>query len=199
MKESIRTIRDEHRSMSSVLHALKHLARNAQDITVEADFKVFRAMIRYIDEFPEQLHHPKEDKFLFARLAAACPEARPLIARLESEHKEGARLVRELERALILFEDAGPDRVAYFTDMVDLYTEFQWDHMRLEEKELLPLAERHFTPQDWKVVDEGFSSNKDPIAQIKEKDFQALFSRLLALAPAPVGLGEPWKKLAAED
>ena len=122
MKESIRTIQDEHRSISSVLHALKHLARNAKDITIQADFKVFRAMIRYIDEFPEQLHHPKEDKFLFARLAAACPEARPLIARLESEHKESARLVRELERALILFEDAGPDGVAYFSDMVDLTT-----------------------------------------------------------------------------
>ena len=27
----------------------------------------------------------------------------------------------------------------------------------------------------------------------------ALFSRLVALAPAPVGLGEPWKKLAAVD
>ena len=199
MKESIRIIRDEHRSISSVLHALKHLARNAQDITVKADFRVFRALIRYIDEFPDLLHHPKEDKFLFARLAARCPEARPLIARLESEHKEGARLVRELERALILFEDAGPDKVAYFCDMVDLFTEFQWDHMRLEEKELLPLAERHFTPQDWKVVDEGFSSNTDPIAQIKEKDFQALFSRLLGLAPAPVGLGEPWKKLAEVD
>ena len=199
MKESIRIIRDEHRSISSVLHALKHLARNAQDITVKADFRVFRALIRYIDEFPEQLHHPKEDKYLFARLAATCPEALPLIARLESEHKEGARLVRELERALILFEDAGTDKVAHFSDMVDLFTEFQWDHMRLEEKELLPLAERHFTPQDWRVVDEGFSSNSDPIAQIKEKDFEALFSRLLSLAPAPVGLGEPWKKLAVVE
>ena len=49
------------------------------------------------------------------------------------------------------------------------------------------------------MVDEGFSSNTDPIAQIKEKNFQALFSRLLALAPAPVGLGEPWKKVAEVD
>ncbi|MBC7804260.1 MAG: hemerythrin domain-containing protein [Candidatus Parcubacteria bacterium] len=199
MKESIRTMQDEHRSISSVLHALKHLARNAQDVTIKADFKVFRTMIRYIDEFPEQLHHPKEDKFLFARLAEACPGARPLIARLESEHKEGARLVRELERALILFDNTGPDGVANFCDMVDLYTEFQWDHMRLEDNELLPLAELHFTPEDWRVVDEGFSSNTDPIAQIKEKDFQALFSRLVVLAPAPVGLGEPWKKLAEVD
>jgi hemerythrin-like domain-containing protein len=177
-----------------VLQALKHLTRIAQDATIKPEFKAFRAMIRYIDEYPERLHHPKEDRFLFARLAARCPEARPLIERLESEHKEGARLIRELERALLFVEDSSPDGWADFADLVDQYTQFHWDHMRLEEKELLPLAERHLTPQDWKVVDEGFSSNTDPIAQVKEKDFEALFSRLVNLAPAPVGLGEPWKK-----
>jgi branched-chain amino acid transport system ATP-binding protein len=162
MKESIRIIQDEHRSISTVLHALKHLMRIAQDATLKPEFAAFRAMIRYIDEYPERLHHPKEDKFLFARLAAVCPEARRLIERLESEHKEGARLVRELERALLLYEDSGPDGWAEFSDQVDHYTQFHWDHMRLEEKELLPLAELRFTPQDWAVVDEGFSSNTDP-------------------------------------
>jgi hemerythrin-like domain-containing protein len=196
MKESIGIIQDEHRSISSVLQALKHLTRIAQDATIKPEFKAFRAMIRYIDEYPERLHHPKEDQFLFARLAARCPEARPLIERLESEHKEGARLIRELERALLFVEDSSPDGWTDFADMVEQYAQFHWDHMRLEEKELLPLAERHFTPQDWKVVDEGFSSNTDPIAQVKEKDFEALFSRLVNLAPAPVGLGEPWKKAA---
>ena len=199
MKESIRIIQDEHRSISTVLHALKHLMRIAQDATLKPEFAAFRAMIRYIDEYPERLHHPKEDKFLFARLAAQCPEARPLIERLESEHREGARLVRELERALVFYEDSGANGWAEFSDWVDQYTQFHWDHMRLEEKELLPLAERHFTPQDWAVVDEGFSSNTDPIAKVREKDFAALFSRLVNLAPAPVGLGEPWKKAAVVD
>lgn len=194
MKESVRVIQDEHRSISSVLHALKHLTRLAQDATIVPEFKAFHAMVRYIDEYPELLHHPKEDKYLFARLAATCPEARPLIARLESEHREGARLVRELERALLLYEDACPDGWAALSTMVGQYAQFHWDHMRLEEKELLPLAERHFTPADWKVVDEGFASNTDPIGQVKEKDFQALFSRLVSFAPAPIGLSDPWKK-----
>lgn len=196
MKESIRIIHDEHRSISSVLHALKHLTRMARDPTVMPDFRAFRAMVRYIDEYPERLHHPKEDKYLFARLAAVCPEAGPLIERLESEHREGARLVRELERALLFFEDARPDGWTEFADLVDEYAQFHWDHMRLEEKELLPLAERHFTPQDWQVVDQGFAPNSDPIAELQVRDFEALFSRLVTLAPTPVGLGEAWKKAA---
>jgi hemerythrin-like domain-containing protein len=198
MKESIRIVKDEHRSISTVLHALKHLTRITQDASIEPEFKAIRAMIRYIDEYPERLHHPKEERFLFARLATTWPASRPLIERLESEHREGARLVRELERALLLFEDDVSSREGRtdFADMVDQYAQFHWDHMRLEEEELLPLAERYFTPQDWSTVDEGFSSNTDPIAQVKENDFQALFSRLVRLAPEPVGLGEPWKKVA---
>ena len=194
MKESIRTIHDEHRSMSAVLHALKHLTRIARDPAVQPDFRVFRAMLRYIDEYPERLHHPKEDEYLFARLAAVRPQARPLIERLESEHREGARLIRELERALLFFEDAGAGGWSNFSDLVEQYARFHWDHMRLEEDELIPLAERNFTPADWKVVDEGFAANANPIAQLKEHDFEALFTRLVNLAPAPVGLGEPWGK-----
>lgn len=194
MKESIRIIHDEHRSMSSVLHALAHLTHMAKDPAIEPDFNVFRAVIRYIDQYPERLHHPKEDKYLFARLSAVCPESRPLIERLESEHREGARLVRELERSLMLFEDNRIEGWANFSDMVDTYSQFHWDHMRLEEKELIPLAERHFSTQDWEVVDQGFASNTDPIAQVKEKDFHELFTRLVNIAPAPVGLGAPWRK-----
>ena len=166
----------------------------AKDPAIKPEFNVFRAVIRYIDGYPERLHHPKEDEFLFARLAAVCPESRPLIERLESKHREGARLVRELERALMMFENNRLEGWANFADLVDMYSKFHWDHMRLEERGLIPLAERHFSPQDWEIVDEGFSSNTDPIAQVKEKDFRELFSRLVNIAPAPVGLGTPWKK-----
>lgn len=192
MKESIRIIKDEHRSMSAVLHALKELTRIARDAKVRPDFRAFRAVLRYVDEYPEYLHHPKEDKYLLAPLAARS-EAKSLITRLESEHREGARLVRELERALMLFEDAWPEGWNRFAALVDEYAAFEWAHMRLEESELLPLVERHFAPADWKAADQGFAANDDPIAQVKEHDFQALFTRLVNLAPAPVGLGRTWR------
>lgn len=195
MKESISIMQEEHRSISAVLYALDHLTRIAREPAIKPDFKIFRAVIRYIDEYPERLHHPKEDEFLFARLLAECPECRPLIKRLESEHRESARLVRELERALLFFEDGSPDGWEKFADQVAAYAQFHWDHMRLEEKELFPLAELHFSPDDWKIVDEGFASNIDPLAQVKENDFHTLFARLVNLAPAPVGLSEPWKKI----
>jgi hemerythrin-like domain-containing protein len=197
MNTAINIIRDEHRSISAVLHGLKQLARDAQDATVKPGFPALRAMIRYIDEFPEQMHHPKEDQYLFAAVAARAPEARPLIRQLEAEHADGARLVRELERTLVFFEEGWPVGGREFLEAVDAYAQFHWDHMRKEEQELLPLAERVLTEQDWRIIADAFGANRDPIAGVGEKDFDALFTRIVNLAPAPVGLGERWKKAAA--
>jgi len=195
--KALNKIRDEHRSISAVLHGLKQLARDAQDARVKPDFAVFRAMIRYIDEFPEQLHHPKEDQYLFSRLEARVPGAKALVNALKREHVEGARLVRELERKLVFFEDCWPAGAVEFLTTVDAYAQFHWQHMRKEEHELLPMAERHLLPEDWRAIDAAFEVNQDPITGIREKDFATLFSRIVSLAPAPVGLGDPWKRLRA--
>lgn len=177
MKSALTIIRDEHRIISAVLHALKDLARAAQDPGARPAFAALRAMVRYIDEFPEKLHHPKEDDLL-ARLAARAPETGTLVEKLKAEHVEGARLVRELERALLFFEDGA--NAGEFLAAVNAYAQFHWQHMRKEEQELLPLAERVLGPTDWLALDAAFEANPD---------FEKQFTRIVNLAPEPVGLG----------
>ena len=69
--------------------------------------------------------------------------------------------------------------------------------MRKEEQQLMPLAERFLTAEDWREIDDAFAGNNDPIADLREEDFQKLFTRIVTLAPEPVGLGERWKKTAS--
>jgi hemerythrin-like domain-containing protein len=192
MNDAITILKSEHRSMSAILHALKELARLAHDATARPRFQVLRSMLRYIDQYPEKLHHPKEDEHLFARLAVRAPSTRLLVEELQAEHQEGARLIRELERALLFMEEGWPAGAREFREAVDAYAEFHWKHMRKEEQELLPLAERYLTAEDWKAVDAAFAANRDPIAGMRERDFESLFSRIVSLAPEPVGLGERW-------
>jgi hemerythrin-like domain-containing protein len=193
MKDAISILKSEHRSISAVLHGLKELARMAQDATVRPRFQVLRSMLRYIDEYPEQLHHPKEDEHLFARVLARAPQARLQIDELQAEHEEGARLIRELERALLFFEEGWPAGAREFRQAVEKYAQFHWNHMRKEERELLPLAERVLTAEDWKAIDRAFAANADPVAGMHERDYEKLFTRIANLAPAPVGLGEAWR------
>jgi len=194
MNKAIRIIRDEHRSISAVLSGLIELTRVARNPGVQPGFAVFRAMIHYIDEFPERLHHPKEDHFLFARLAERAPDTRPLVEELRKEHVRGAELVRELESALIAFEVNGARELPAFDAAVNAYAQFHWDHMRKEEEQVLPLAEKHLTEADWRWIEDAFAGNRDPIADLRERDFEQLYQRIVNLAPAPVGLGEAWQK-----
>lgn len=193
MKDAISILKSEHRSISAVLHGLKELARMAQDATVRPRFQVLRSMLRYIDEYPERLHHPKEDEHLFARVAARAPQARKLIDELKKEHEQGAGLIRELERKLLFFEEGWPAGGREFQQAVDAFADFHWQHMRKEELELLPIAERVLTAADWRAIERAFSTNLDPIAELQERDYERLFSRIANLAPAPVGLGEAWR------
>jgi len=193
MNKAIRIIYDEHRSISAVLSGLKSLAQMARDSTVRPDFTVFRAMVYYIDAFPERMHHPKEDLYLFARLLKRDPSAKALLDELESEHVRGAQLVGELEQALLAYEQQWPAGADRFASVVESYAQFHWNHMRREESAVIPWAERVLNGEDWAAIEAAFAGNDDPIADLREKDFTKLYQRIVSLAPAPVGLGERWK------
>ena len=194
MTDAISILKSEHRSISALLHGLKQLARMAQDTSARPRFQVLRSMLRYIDEYPERLHHPKEDQYLFARVLERAPEARALVEALQAEHKEGARLIRELERALLFLEEGWPIGAREFEAAVEAYADFHWRHMRKEEHELLPLAERVLSAEDWRAIDRAFAANADPVAAMRERDYEELFTRIANLAPEPVGLGERWER-----
>jgi hypothetical protein len=66
--------------------------------------------------------------------------------------------------------------------------------MRREEQEVLPLAEKTLTGEDWQAIDAAFAANQDPVAGVRERDMQALFTRIVNLAPEPVGLAESWRR-----
>jgi hemerythrin-like domain-containing protein len=198
MKEAVSILKSEHRSISAVLQGLKELGRMAQNASVRPRFQVLRSMLRYIDEYPEKLHHPKEDQYLFARLVARAPDTKAFVEELQAEHKEGTRLIRELERALLFFEEDWPGGAREFLAAADAYADFHWKHMRKEEQLLLPLAQHHLTAEDWKAIDAAFAANADPIAELHEGDFENLFSRIANFAPAPVGLGAPWDRAEEE-
>jgi len=93
--------------------------------------------------------------------------------------------------------DYWPAGAREFRAVVDDYAAFHWAHMRKEEEQLFPLARRYLMAEDWKLIDAAFAANPDPVAGVTERDFRELFSRIANLAPAPVGLGEPWKSVRA--
>jgi len=188
--EAIRIIREEHRSLAAVLHGMVYLVREIRDRGARPDFALLGAMIYYIDTFPERLHHPKEDKYLFRLLRMRHAEAVPLLERLEQEHRAGAGKIRALEQALARFQQGGFNEFSAFATAVDAYADFHWEHMRAEENEVFPLAEKYLTAGDCEAIDAAFTDHRDPLfGSAAGQAYEELFRRIVNLAPPPIGVG----------
>ena len=188
--QTIRIIRDEHRAIAAVLHGMLYLVHDIRDRGTKPNFEVFGAMIYYIDAFPERFHHPKEDAYLFRVLRIRCPDLVPLLDRLEGEHWTGAHKIRLLEQALARYQHGGANEFPAFAAVVEDYAAFHWSHMRAEEDEVLPLAEKHLSAADWEAIDAAFLGHVDPMFGAETAgEYDALFSRIVNLAPPPIGVG----------
>src|SRR6478735_3836870 len=104
MLAPLTTIRDEHRSIAAVIHGLEFVARQARDQGAPPSFPLLRAMLHYLVAFPEELHHPKEDAYLFRKLRERTSEFDAAIEELERQHVSGHQLVEELARSIDAYE-----------------------------------------------------------------------------------------------
>ena len=198
---TLRIIRDEHGTLSAVLRSIALLLSECRRRGAKLDYRVLRAMLFYIDEFPERVHHPKESELLFPILRKRSPVAVNVLERLDRDHATSQHAVRDLEHqvlALEMMEDATDFEVrrVRFEAATEAYVTAYLDHMRLEEAEVLPLAEQLLTDADWAELDAAFMQNRDPLTyRDGEDEFRPLFKRILMTLPAPLGLGPAMEAL----
>lgn len=184
-----RIIGEEHDRLAAVMKAMRHFVRATADGAEPPACKVFRAMLLYIVDYPETMHHPKEEQ-LFTLLQARTGSVDATIAQLRAQHVRGEAMVRDLEHLLTRYELDREHAFAPFASAVEDYVTFSFDHMRLEEQVVLPAADQFLTSEDWDQVDRWFAANRDPLAGTDyQAGFERLFSLIVNLTPAPIGLG----------
>ncbi len=190
--QALDIIRDEHQALAAVLRSMKMLLAQAAREGRRPPFDVLRAMLLYVDEFPERLHHPKETELLFNRLRVRVPELEPTLDRLDHDHARGEAAIRELGHALLAYEVLGEPRRAAFEGALERYVGFYLEHMALEENEVLPAAQRVLGAADWADLDAAFAANRDPLTGHEpDEPYRQLFKTIVMNAPAPIGLGPP--------
>jgi hemerythrin-like domain-containing protein/nucleotide-binding universal stress UspA family protein len=187
---AIAIIQDEHRSLAAVVRALEALVDAAAKGQAPIDEKLVRAMLRYIESFPETLHHPKEDAYLFRCLSLRTQEFDAAISQLRAEHAAGDGLLQEMQSALDAWvaasgEVAKQQAVLALVAAVGRFAEAQWSHMNLEENTILPAARAHLTSDDWKEIHAAFAANGDPRFDTElDDDFKRLYARIINLSAA---------------
>jgi len=192
MRPALRVLRQEHDALSGLMHTLVRMVAQARETHQQPDFDALRAMLFYIDEFPEKRHHRKESELLFPRLRARTPLARVLLDRLDEDHERGHARIRDIEHALTEYEMLGAAHAADFERALLRYVDFYRAHMALEEDEIFPLAESCLTDEDWLHLDAELAGEPDPLTgRSADAEYQALFDRIMRIVSAAFGLSAP--------
>lgn len=189
MTAALTIIKDEHRTLAAVLQGLLYLNEQVRKAEQKPDFALLKSMLDYIVAFPDRLHHPKEDEYVYRVLRERAPGAAAVLDELQDDHRRGPDLTQSMVDALAAW---GRDAKAFeaFAQSVSRYADFQWAHMRKEEDVILPIAEKALLPADWTEINAAFRSNADPLVGVDtQREFRELFRRVVTLMPAPMGLG----------
>ncbi len=185
---AIAIIQDEHRSLAAVVRALQALVDESAAGQGELDEPLLRAMLHYIEAFPEKLHHPKEDAYLFRCLAARTSAFDAAIAQLRAEHSAGDALLQAMQAALDGWQAASGESARQVAKValaaaVGRFAEAQWAHMNLEENTILPAAREHLSAEDWREICAAFAANGDPRFDTDlDEGFKHLYARIINLA-----------------
>ncbi len=185
MADAIRILQAEHVNMAKVLAVLDAEMKVFHELG-KLDLDLLFTIIDYIESFPDEFHHPKEERLLFDVLARRNPQAKPLIDELRAQHSEGKELIAGLKAAVEALSIEAPMNKAEFEKTVSDYTAFVREHMRKEETALFPLARESLEAEDWSAIDREFAENEDPMfSGAVDERYQELLRRIVYLSLPP--------------
>jgi hemerythrin-like domain-containing protein len=187
-RAAIHVIRLDHKRLAAVTAAMLEFVHMLGRGGAAPDPIVLRAMLYYIREYPEQFHHPMEDRLLFAALRNRTDAFDSVLDALHREHMTGEVRLRDLEHALTRFELKGESALFGLRTIMEEYVEFCANHRRVEETVILPATERYLSELDWARIDAALDNRSDPFreATFEGESLESLY-RLIAKAVPAVG------------
>jgi hemerythrin-like domain-containing protein len=143
-------------------------------------YELMEDIISYLRNYSDKYHHPRED-VAFALLQKRSPDQAPVFARLRQEHRvianAGEKLLAQLESIL---EDTIVPR-AELEMAAATYLVYYENHISREERDVLPLAARLLTRDDWKAVASAVPGGPDPLFGIDPAEHYRDLRRQIAL------------------
>ena len=147
------------------------------------NYELVLDIVFYLRDYSDQVHHPREDE-AFKRLARRSPELRPILVRLQQEHRV---LAQAGERLRELVEEAAGDAVVPRADIeaaASTFIVYYRNHIATEEKEVLPVAARELSEEDWAAARDAAPAKLNPLAGDADDRFRRLRRRIAGESPS---------------
>jgi len=184
-ERALSVIQDEHRSIAVVVRGMLDLVQQAGAADAHFDLRSLETMLGYLQAFPLQKHHPKEELFIHRCLRQRAPESEKVILELEAQHEREHALVAEAMRMVADAKAGNSASDAALRTHINTLGDAVWSHMQLEETVVLPMAKERFQESDWNEIAVAFEANNDPsFGDLPSSEFRRLFVRIANLLPA---------------
>ena len=140
------------------------------------DFSVMRSIVVYIQEYPEQAHHPLEDA-IFSILLEYEKDTK-LVRKLIVDHTELEVLTRKLREPLDPF-NSGIVTKNKFKRQLTKFLFRQRRHLYIEEIEIYPLMQLLLTKKDWEKIKNIIPLITDPVfGERTQNDYERLYREI---------------------
>lgn len=164
MLHPAQTMKDRQKAMLWALLAVRRTIRRALRSAIRPDFREVRRLMAYVERFPEKMHQPNEERYLFQAVSARQPALARTIARLRRDHSAMTGYGNRLRAVLGYWEQGDPKAGQQSAMIADDYARFCQRHARAERRELLPVALEALSESEWSEIDRAFQSAADPLA-----------------------------------
>jgi hemerythrin-like domain-containing protein len=160
--EVMQCLIDEHRHFKKLLDLMAHRARRRGKLGI-GDYCLLHDVVSYLHDYPDQIHHPTEDR-VFTRLLERDGTFASEVEALRSDHQnigeETDRLLAQLANAIDEPNEASERNVR---EVCGAFAAHQLEHMKLENEELFPAAIERLGPEDWQDIEAYFATVDDPL------------------------------------
>jgi hemerythrin-like domain-containing protein len=160
MSAVIDKLQREHRDLAKLMAVLDLQVMVLHDGGAP-DHGVLRAVLRYLNNYPDLLHHPKED-LVYRCLLRRDPDATALVRDILREHVVLEALTADFAD-LIDRHDRGAATAAAVERMARDLAALYRHHIAVEEAELFPRALVKLRDSDWAEIDAAISAVADPL------------------------------------
>ena len=150
------------------------------------DYELMLNIMFYMTHYSDVLHHPKED-LVFAKIRDREKSVTSTVDELAAQHARLHEAGRELVRQLDDIVNGTISPREAVEAVAREYVDTLRSHMRLEESEILPLADELLTPRDWKAIHAAIQHLEDPLFGKQPEARYVALHRQISRHAAPAG------------
>ena len=182
MLHAIRILTFEHASMGKLLDLMDRLYEQILDGHTP-DFRLFHEIGGYLSEYPDQVHHPKED-LIYRRLQKRYARSKDAPGNLVHEHRELSKLTTYYTECSAMAEKDSDKWMENFQIALRKLIDYYRHHIEMEEAYFFPAAIEHLTESDWAEVTYAISDRPDPLLDEATSKFAKLHREIHRMAEA---------------